>query len=88
MTPENKQKIKNAFNNAVNASPYADEIIDGIRTMDGRPMSRRHLVTAMVDDDAFYAQVDNLLTNTGITVDDFIGRFETGMKKSNKGPRP
>lgn len=89
MTPADKQKLKDAFNNAVNASPYADEIVEGLRSHAGAAITRRDLVTALLEDDNFYGQVDKLLATGKVTLDQFIGKFEAGMQRSNKGgPKP
>ena len=53
MTPADKQKLKDAFNNAVNASPYADEVVQGIQTHEGQPVTRRTLVAATLENDEF-----------------------------------
>ena len=89
LTPEIKQKIKDSFNAAVAASPYADEAVEGMRDPEGQPMTRRKLVALTLQDDEFYNLVDMTLSHGKVTLDEFIGKFEAGMKKSlNSGPRP
>jgi hypothetical protein len=89
MTPDNVKKLKDAFNAAVDASPYADEIVEGMATRDGKDVTRRMLVDLVLKSDEFYKQLDKALDSGKVTLDEFISKFETGMKRSNKsGPRP
>lgn len=88
MTPADKQKLTTSFNNAVNASPYADETVFGITTQDGKPVTRRMLVEATLESPQFYNEVDKVLATGKITLDQIIDKFEQGMKKSGLGPRP
>lgn len=89
MTPSDKQKIKDAFNAAVNASPYADEIVPGMATREGAPITRRQLVEWTVNNEQFYEQVDKLVASGKVTVDELIEKFGTAQKTSiHRGPRP
>jgi hypothetical protein len=82
MTPADRQKLKDAFTKAVNNSPYADETIEGLVKNDGQPLTRRELVEGTLKMEEFYAEVDKMLSHGKVTLDQFIGKFEDGMKKS------
>jgi hypothetical protein len=89
MTPETKQTIKDRFNAAVAGSPYADEVIEGIVTHEGKDVTRRTLVNLTLQSEQFFEQVDKLLATGKVSLDQFIEKFEDGMKKSiHSGPRP
>ena len=82
MTPADKQKLTDAFTKALNASPFAEERIEGLSTNEGEPLTRRKLVEGSLKMEEFYAEVDVMLSYRRITLDDFIGEVEKGMKKS------
>ncbi|MDI1227342.1 MAG: hypothetical protein PSY14_06640 [bacterium] len=88
MTPADKQKLTTAFNNAVNASPYADEPVQGIATHDGQPVTRRMLVEATLQAPQFFNEVDKVIATGKVTLDQIIEKFEDGMKKPIRGMRP
>jgi hypothetical protein len=89
VTPQDREKLQKAFNAAVQASPYADEVIIGISTKDDKPMTRRMLVERTLKLDAFYDEVDQAISSGHTTLDKLIGDFEQGMKKSiYGGPTP
>lgn len=73
MAPEDKQKIKDAFNRAVaKMGATADEPTDGIVDEKGRNISRRELIQSMVDSEDLYQNIDKMLEQTGKTVDQFV----------------
>lgn len=82
MTPADRQKLTDAFTKAVNASPYANEVVDGIVTHEGKPITRRALVEGTLKMEEFYDSVDKALATGKITLDEIIVKFEQGMKKS------
>ncbi len=88
MTPADKQKLTDAFTKAVNDSPFADEKIDGIYTNEGEPMTRRKLVEGTLKLQEFYDEVDYAVSKGEATLDQIIGQFEQGMKKSIYDNRP
>lgn len=88
MTPADKKKLQDAFNAAVNASPFADDVVEGMRLRDGGEVTRRKLVELTLQAEEFYTQVDKMLAGGKITLDEFIHKFEEGMKRPNLGPKP
>lgn len=86
MSPEDRQKLKDAFTAAVNSSPYANEVIAGIATNEGKPMTRRELVEGTLKMEEFYEEVDAMLSRGETTIDELIGHFERDMKKSMYDP--
>jgi len=79
MAPEDKQKIKDAFNRAVNKmGPAADEPVEGMVDDKGRNLTRRELVKSMTDSEDFYQNVDSMLSQNGKTVDQFVKIIEKG----------
>lgn len=86
MTPENKQRLKDAFTEAVNNSPFADEKIEGFVMQDGQPVTRRLLVEATLKMEEFYNEVDRMVTKGEVTIDKVIDQFRESMKKSFYGP--
>lgn len=81
MKPEIRKTITDAFNAAVAASPYADEVVPGIVTQDGAPVTRRALAAAWLQDDAFFAHIDNAMAH-GKTLDQVIDKFQRGINTS------
>jgi len=79
MTPEDKQKIKDAFNRAVaKMGPAADEPVEGMVDDKGRGLTRRELVKSMTESEDFYENVGTMLEKTGHTVDQFARQIEKG----------
>lgn len=77
MTPEDKQKIKDAFNRAVaKLGPAADEPVEGMVTGKGENLTRRELVKSMTESEEFYQSVEQMLKQTGKTVDQFAKIIE------------
>lgn len=81
MTPETRQTITDAFNAAVATSPYADEVVPGIVTQDGAPVTRRDLAAEWLQDDAFFAHIDKAMAG-GKTLDQVIDKFQRGINTS------
>jgi hypothetical protein len=75
MTPEDKQRIKDAFLDAVNKSPNADQPIPGMAKRDGSPLTSRELVEGTVNNDQFYQQLDRVIASGQKTVDQVIEDF-------------
>jgi hypothetical protein len=85
MTPADKEKLKTAFNAAVNASPYADEEIVGLTTTEGKSVTRRIMIELLLQDEALYADLDRRISSGKMTLDQFIGEFQESMKQSYYG---
>ncbi len=81
MKPDIRKTITDVFNAAVATSPYADEVVPGIVTADGGDVTRRALAAAWLQDDAFFAHIDNAMAN-GKTLDQVIEKFRRGINTS------
>lgn len=81
MKPETRKSITDAFNTAVATSPYADEVVPGIVTQDGGAVTRRDLAAAWLQDDAFFAHIDNAMAG-GKTLEQVIDKFRRGINTS------
>ena len=88
MTPEDKKKLQDAFNDAVNRSPYAEDVVEGLATRKGEPVTRRKLVEVTLQSEQFYEQVDKVLGTGKVTLDQIIEKFEAGIIKPGRGPKP
>lgn len=81
MKTDTRQIITDAFNAAVAASPYADEVVPGIVTETGAPVTRRDLAAAWLQDDAFFAHIDKAMAG-GKTLEQVIDKFQRGINTS------
>ena len=81
MSPDIRKTITDAFNTAVATSPYADEVVQGIVTETGAPVTRRDLAAAWLQDDAFFAHIDKAMAG-GKTLEQVIDKFQRGINTS------
>jgi DNA polymerase III delta subunit len=88
MTPEDRKKITDAFNEAVRTSPFADERIEGLYTNEGEPMTRRKLIEGSLKSEEFFEQLDIALQKGRLTLDQYISQVSEAMKKSYYGDAP
>ncbi len=81
MSPETRKTFTDVFNAAVATSPYADEVVPGIVTETGAPVTRRDLGAAWLQDDAFFAHIDKAMAG-GKTLEQVIDKFQRGINTS------
>lgn len=76
MTPENKQRVKDAFSKALARDPAgADAPIPGIGTA-GKPVTSRRLIGSMLETEGFYDAVDGIVAAGQKTLDALLAEFE------------
>lgn len=87
MTPEDRQKLKDEFNEIAKTSPYANEVINGWFTNEGEPMTRGKLLELSTMSEEFYTEVDKMLSKGTTTLDQFIDGIRKNMNVSKPDPK-
>lgn len=86
MHDSDKAKVKEAFKRALERDPKADNkvenIVDGVlRETD---FTKRQIVEKSLGSDQFYADIEEILDQKGITLDEYLDAMED--HPSNGGP--
>ncbi len=90
MTPADKQRLKDAFQTAINNAPAPDAVIEGMVDMEGKAMTLRKLFTATANSEGFYQSMDQAIAQGQTTVDKLVDQISktTGISmRPNKGPK-
>lgn len=74
MTPQDKQHLKDTYNQAVNKSPYKDDFVEGIADHEGNPVTTKQFVELMLASDEFYDVVESVMKQNNMTLGQFIER--------------
>jgi len=87
MTPDDKQRLKDAFTKAIaNLGPAAAEPVEGMATPDGRGVTRGQLLQMMADSRITYKVIDEAVGRGEKTVDDYVREIENIGKP--RAPKP
>jgi hypothetical protein len=77
MTPEDKQRIRDAFNRAFARNPEgADAPIEGMASPAGGTLSSRQLLENALASDDLFNVVDTVVATGRKSVDEFVADFE------------
>lgn len=91
MTPENKQRLRDAFDKAIARDPEgADKIIPELAKQNVLVTSR-DLISQILASDGFYDAVDGIVSSGKNTFEELLNGFENmkmPMKPNIKGPKP
>ena len=88
MTPNDKQRIKDAFNKAMQRDPKgADEpfMLEGLAT----PLTSREVLNNTLNSQQFYEGIEKAITSGQRTLDQFVADFEKiKLPLVRKAPKP
>ncbi|MBI3440647.1 MAG: hypothetical protein HY052_02395 [Proteobacteria bacterium] len=88
MSPEDKQKLKKAFTEAISRNPHADEAVTGWFTDEGKPITHRQLIENTFVGEYFYREVDQLVAKGEYTLDEYIAGWVSQLEgRKNEGPK-
>ena len=72
MIESDKLKVREAYMKAVSETSHADEVIEGMHTTDGKPMTHRMLIESTLDNGSLYDLMDVWVEAGKGTLDEFI----------------
>lgn len=77
MTPENKQRVRDAFQKAIDRDPVAADLpIEGWRGREGAPKTSRELIGMALSSDDIFNRIEKAVAVGAKTFDEFLKEFE------------
>lgn len=80
MNLQDRQRLKEAFNTAINRAPEPDAVIEGMADQLGNPMTFRKLMTATSESEQFYDMIDKAVAAGHTTIDQVVQQISTTTK--------
>jgi len=87
LSDNDKQKLRDAFEAAVNASPIADTPAVGW-TADGSETTLRKVIKGDLDSGIFYKEMEGILSHGVVTLDTIIDLLKQGKFTLPNPPKP
>lgn len=77
MTPEDKQRVRDAFQKAIDRDPVAADLpIEGWQGREGTPKTSRELIQMALTGSDIYQRIDIAVNNGRKKLDDYLRDFE------------
>lgn len=77
MTPENKQRVRDAFQKAIDRDPVAADLpIEGWRGREGTPKTSRELIGMALSSDDIFNRIDQTVAAGAKTFETFLKELE------------
>jgi hypothetical protein len=87
MNDQDKLKVKESFERALSKDKSSDDSIPGM-SVNGQPATKRLIFQEALLDDSFYNDIDDILTNQGLTLDEYLDAMEDHPSNGGSGFLP